>query len=129
MSAGRRAARWRAWRRREAWSARWSPQHGLDGADAGDGVLGEREGHGDGADEFAVDVDGAAAHALHDAGMFQRSAGEAGEDEGFLGADIVEHAEDFDLELLDLVAVEDGAAGAAHAGSEVLEGKERSLGG
>ena len=104
-------------------------QHGLDGADAGDRVLGKREGHGDGADEFAVDVDGAAAHALHDAGVFQGSAGEAGEDEGFLGADVVEHAEDFDLKVLDLVAVEDGAAGAAHAGFEVLEGKERSLGG
>ena len=78
-------------------------QHVFDGADAGDGILGEGEGHGDGADEFAVDVDRAAAHALHDAGMFERSAGEAGEDEGFLGADVVEHAEDFDLEFLDFV--------------------------
>ena len=61
--------------------------------------------------------------------MFQRAAGEAGEDEGFLGADVVEHAEDFDLEVLDFVPVEDGAAGAVHPGFEVLEGKERSLGG
>jgi len=46
--------------------------------------------------------------------MFERSAGEAGEDEGFLGADVVKHAKDFDLKVLDFVPVEDGAAGAAH---------------
>ena len=97
-----RAGRWRGrWRRGGRGGDGGGPQHGLDGADAGDGVFGEREGHGDGADEFAVDVDRAAAHALHDAGMFERSAGEAGEDEGFLGADIFEHAEDFDLKILD----------------------------
>src|ERR1035441_540434 len=96
-------------------------QHGLDGTDAGDGVLGKREGHCYRPDEFAVDVDRAPAHALHDAGVFQRSAGEAGEDEGFLGADIVEHAQDFDLEVLDFVPVKDGAPGAVHPGFEVLE--------
>src|SRR5665811_1621408 len=58
----------------------------------------------------------------------QRAAGEAGEYQGFLGADIVEHAEDFDLEVLDFVPVEDSAAGAAHPRFEVFEGKERSLG-
>ena len=79
--------------------------------------------------EFAIDVDGAAAHALHDAGVFEGSAGETGEDEGFLGADIVEHSEDFDLKVLDFVPVEYSAAGAAHSGFEVFEGKERSLGG
>ena len=71
--------------------------HVLDGADAGDGVLGEGEGHGDGADEVAVDVDGAAAHSLHDAGVFEGSAGEAGEDQGFLRAEIIEDAENLDL--------------------------------
>ena len=100
--------------------------HVLDGPDAGDGVLGEREGHGDGAGQFAIDIDGAAAHALHDAGMFERAAGEPGQDEGFLGAEIVEHAEDFDLEFVDAVAGEDGAAGAAHAGSDVLQGKKEA---
>src|SRR5205085_6833538 len=97
-----------------------------------DGVLGKGAGHGDGADEFSIDVDRAAAHALHDAGMFEGAAGEAGEDEGFFGAEILEDAEDFDLELVDAIAGEDGASSAAHAGANVLEGKEgrgRGLGG
>ena len=47
--------------------------------------------------------------------------GEAGEDEGFLGADIIEHTEDFDLEVLDFVSVKDRSSGTAHPGFEVLE--------
>ena len=78
---------------------------------------------------FAIDIDRAAAHALHDAGVFEGTAGESREDEGFLGADVIEHAQDFDLKLLDAVAVEDGAPDAVHSGANVLEGKERSLGG
>ena len=78
--------------------------HVLDGPDAGDGVLGEGEGHGDGAGEFSIDIDGAAAHPLHDAGVLERAAGEPGEDEGFLGPEVLEDAEDFDLEFFDAVA-------------------------
>src|ERR1035441_10823070 len=37
-------------------------QHGLDGTDAGDGVLGKREGHCYRPDEFAVDVDRSEEH-------------------------------------------------------------------
>jgi hypothetical protein len=55
--------------------------------------------------------------------MFQRSAGEAGEDEGFLGTDVVEHAENFDLEVLDFVPVKDGTPGAAHPRFKVFEGE------
>ena len=33
-----------------------------------------------------------------------------------LGPIVIEHAEDFDLEVLDAVPVEDGTAGAAHTG-------------
>ena len=90
-------------------------EHVLNGADGADGIFGEGEGHGNGADEFAVDVDGAAAHALHDAGVFEGSAGEAREDEGFLGAGVIEDAEDIGLELLDFVADEDSASGGVHA--------------
>ena len=96
-------------------------QHVLDGANARDGVLGEREGHGDGADEFAIDIDRAAAHALHDAGVFQRAAREAREDQRFLGADVFEHAEDFDIEVGDLVAGKDGASDAVHAGADLFK--------
>ena len=105
------------------------PHHVLDGPDAGDGILGERERHGDGAGQFAVDIDRAAAHALHHAGVLQRTAGEPRQDQGFLGAEIIQHAQDFDLKLLDAIAGEDGAADAVHAGADVLEGEERSLGG
>jgi len=101
--------------------------HVLDWTNGGDRVFGEWECHGDGADEFAVDVDGAAAHSFHDAGVFEGPAGEAREDEGFLGAEVVEDAENFDLELVDAVTGEDGAAGASHAGSDIFHGEERGL--
>jgi hypothetical protein len=66
---------------------------------------------------------------LHDAGLGEWATGKAGEDEGFLRADIVEYTEDFDLKFVYTAAGENGAAGASHAGFEVLEGKDRSLGG
>ena len=105
------------------------PDHFLYRAYAGDGVLGERKRHGDGAGELSIDIDRAAAHALHDAGVLEGTSGESREDEGFLGAEVIEHAQDFDLKLLDAIAVEDGAPDAVHSGANVLEGKERSLGG
>ena len=55
--------------------------------------------------------------------MLERAAGEPRENEGFLGADILEDAKDLDLEFFDAVAGEDGASGAAHTGFDVLEGK------
>ena len=95
-------------------------QHVLDGADAGDRFLGKRKRHGDGAGEFAIDIDRAAAHSLHDAGLLQRPARESRKDEGFLGADIIQDAEDFDLEFVDAVAGEYGASDPVHAGPDVL---------
>src|SRR6185503_20706560 len=68
--------------------------HRLDGGDAGDGFLGEGPGEGDGAEELAVDVDGAAAHAGNDAGVFETAAGESGEDVADVGGEVVEDAED-----------------------------------
>ena len=96
-------------------------EHFFNGADPGDGVFGVGEGHGDGTDELAVDVDGTATHTLHDAGVLEGSTGEAGEDEGFFGAGIFEDAEDFDLEVGDGIAFEDGLADAAHAGVDVAQ--------
>ncbi len=75
--------------------------HVLDGPDAGDRIFGIRKRQGHGARQFAVDVDRAAAHSLHDAGMFERTAGEARQDEDSLGPIVIQHAEDFDLEFLD----------------------------
>ena len=76
--------------------------------------LPERVGHG--ADQPAVDVDRAAAHAGDDAGVGERTAFEPREDQVAARADdVLEHAEDVDLELLDAGAVEDGPADADHA--------------
>ena len=60
----------------------------------------------DGAHQLAIDIDRAAAHALHDAGMFQGTAGEARQDQRFLGPDVIQDAEDLDLELFDAVSPE-----------------------
>ena len=76
-----------------------------------------------------VDVDGAAAHALHDAGLFERPAREPRQDDGFLGPNVLEHAEDFHLKFVDAPARENGAAGAVHAGPDVLQRKQRGLSG
>ena len=45
-----------------------------------------------------------------------------------LGADVFEHAQDFDLELFDAVAAEHGLADADHAGPHVLERHGRNRG-
>ena len=93
-------------------------EHFFDGADAGDGFLGEGEGEGDCSHEAAIEVDGATAHPLHDAGFFQGAAGEFAEDDVLLGAEVFQDAEDFYLELFDLGAGEDGAAGGVLAGAD-----------
>ena len=70
----------------------------------------------DRADQPAVDVDRAAAHAGDDAGFGERPAFEPREDQVALRAlDVAQHAEDVDLEVLQLGALEDRAADADHA--------------
>ena len=105
------------------------PDHVFDGANAGDGLLGEGKRQGDGAGKFAVDVDGAAAHPLHHAGLPQRTAGEPRQDDGLVRTDIIEHAEDLHLEFLDAIPGKHGASGAVHAGADVLQREEGSLAG
>jgi hypothetical protein len=94
--------------------------HVFDGTDAGDGLFGEGVPEGYGAHQFAVDVDGAAAHSLHDAGLRQRAAGEPAQDDGLVRPDIFQHAEDFHLKLFDAIPGEDRASDAVHAGPDVL---------
>ena len=106
-----------------------SADHVLDGTDAGDRIFGERKRQGHGTDEFSIDIDGAAAHSLHDPGVLEGSAGEAGEDDGLLGSDIVEDSQDLDLELIDAISNKNGPAGAVHAGLDVLQREKGSLGG
>src|SRR5262249_12840857 len=116
-------------RRRRRRGRRGGADHRINRTDAGDRVLGEGERHGDGADKFAVDIDRATAHSLHDAGMLERTAGEASENERFFGANVVEHAENFYLKLLDLASGEDRPSDAAHAGFEVFDREKGCLGG
>ncbi len=86
--------------------------HAFNGLNSSDSTFREREAEGDGAQQFAIDIDRAAAHALEDAGFGERAAAEPGEDDFLAGSDILEDAEDFDLELFDAIAGEDGAADA-----------------
>ena len=89
----------------------------------GDRFLGKRaERVRHGADQLAVDVDRAAAHAGDDAGLGERSAFELGEDQIAAGSDDVpKHADDVDFEFFDLVALPDGVAGGHHAGLDLVD--------
>jgi hypothetical protein len=99
-------------------------EHGLNGLDARYGLLGEGETERDGPEQFAVNIDRAAAHTLEDAGFCQWAAAEPGKDDGLLWTEILEHAEDFDLELFDAVALKDGPADAPETGTHILEWEE-----
>ena len=99
-------------------------EHRFDGLDAGDRFFREWESEGNSAEQFAVDIYGATAHTLHDAGLSKRTAAESGENDALLWTEIIEHAEDFDLELFNLLAVKDGPADAVHAGADIFEWEE-----
>ena len=76
----------------------------------------------DGADQFAVDVDGTAAHPGDDAGVRERSAFEFGEYEVAMRPDdVLEHADDVDLEFLDPSPIEDRSADADHSGPDLID--------
>jgi len=75
-------------------------------------------------DEAPVDIHGAAAHAGDDTGVGERAAFELGENQVAARADdITEHAENVDLEILELVALEHRPAGADHAGFQLIDGE------
>ena len=74
------------------------------------------------ADQAPVDVDRAAAHAGDDAGLGQRPAFEPRQDQIALRRlDVLQHAEDVDLEVLHLGALEDRAARADHPRLDFLD--------
>src|ERR1700687_250328 len=95
----------------------------LDGSDPGDGFFGEdAELEGEGACELAFQVDGAAAHAGNDAGVLDFGAFKLDEDDGLARAEEIGHdADDFEVELFDLVAGEDGVGVAMHARLDLAE--------
>src|SRR5579884_2116670 len=93
--------------------------HLFDGLDARDRLLRKGKAERDGAEQLAVDIDGAAAHALQDAGLSKRAAGQLRQDDDLFGADITEHAENFELEILNAASGKDGSAGTAQPGVHV----------
>ena len=92
-------------------------EHLLDGSDAGDRILGElADAVAESADQLAVDVDGAAAHAGDDASVLRLFAVQASEDHVLAGADgILQHAKDFDVHGFGRYALEDGVSDAAES--------------
>ena len=76
----------------------------------------------DRADQAAVDVHGAAAHPGDDPGRGERAAFQLREDQIAVNADdVLENADDVDLELLDAGALEDGVSDPDHPGSNLLD--------
>lgn len=101
--------------------------HLLDRLDTGDRFLGVRESKRNRTGQLAVDINGTSAHSLHHASTLQRSSAEPRQDDGLLWSDILEYAEDFDLELFDVLPVEDGPAEAVHTGANIAE-REKPFG-
>src|SRR6266478_3561975 len=75
--------------------------------------------------QFAIQIDGAAAHTCHHPGVFHFGAFELDKDDSLLRTEkILQHADDFEVKFLDLVALEDGVGIALHAGTYLAQGKE-----
>ena len=85
--------------------------HLFNGLDSGNGLLGERKAESYRAQEFSVNIDGATAHSLHDASLFEWTAAEFGEDNDLLWSEVFKDTEDLDLELFDAITVKYGTAG------------------
>ena len=84
----------------------------------------------EGAGEFAVDVERAAAHAGDGAHFLDAFVGEFADDERFAGAEgVADDPGDFDAERLGLGAAENRPDLAALAGLELVEGDRRAAGG
>ena len=101
-------------------------QHIGNGCDAGDGLLGEySEFQGERTRQFAIEIDGAAAHTCHHPGVLHFGALELDKDDSLLRTEkILQHADDFKVKFFDLVALEDGVGVALHAGMDPAQGKE-----
>ena len=98
--------------------------HLLDGLDASERTFGERKAQSDGADEFAVHVNGTPAHSLYYTRLGEWAPTELGQDDALPGSDIFEYTEDFDLELFDSVTLEDSATNAMHSWADIFQREE-----
>ena len=95
--------------------------HLLNRLNAGNRLLRERKTERDRSQQFAINIDGATAHSLHDAGLFEGTAGALGEDNSLLWREVFEDTEDLDLELFDPISMENGTPDPVLAGSDVFE--------
>ena len=80
----------------------------------------------DRAHQFAIYINRAAAHALDDARVGQRTAGQLGEDDGLLRAGAFQDAQNLHLELFYLIATKDSFADAMESGPDVSEREKRT---
>ena len=96
-------------------------EHSLDRLDAGNRLFGKGKTESDSAEQLAANIDRAAAHALQNASFGQWPPAEPGQNDSLLWTQILEHAEDFDLEFFDAVALEDGPADAPETGMHIQE--------
>ena len=105
-------------------------EHLLDGCDAGDWFLGElANAIRERACQFAVNVDGTAAHAFDDAGVLGLVAVKPSKDEVLArAASAAQNAEDFHLHGFGSRSLKDGPGGAGHAGANLAERKEAGIG-
>src|ERR1700733_8001905 len=78
-----------------------------------------------GARELALEIDRAATHARDYSGVFDFRAFEFDQDDGLARTEEVRHyADDFEVELLDLVAGEDRVGIAMHSRLDLAEGQD-----
>ena len=98
----------------------------FNGSDAADRFFREdAEFERERAGKFAFEVDGAAAHACDHARVLYFWPFELDENDGLLRAEEIGHdANNFEVELFDLVAGEDGVGIALHAGANFAEGQD-----
>ena len=94
--------------------------HLAERRDAGDRLLAVRPGVRDGAKQPTVDVDRAAAHAGNDPGFFQAQARQPAQNHVAARAGILQHAENFRVEVLDLSPLHHSSPEALHASADVL---------
>jgi hypothetical protein len=94
--------------------------HLAEGRDAGDRLLAEWPGEGDGAKQLAVDVNRATAHAGDDAGLFEVGAAEAAQDHVAAWTGVAQDADYLGVERIDFGPFDAGLSLAFHAGADFV---------
>ena len=98
--------------------------HLFNRLNARDRLLRKRETESNRTEQLAINVNGAPAHSLHDASLFEWPSTQSSQYDALLRSEILKYAEDLDLEIFDAIVMEDSAANALHARLDVLEPEE-----